>query len=179
MGQCRRPLVVIAADLVSFDACLHESMQCQCRLVVARVLRAILPRGCLLASVLRPLANPLAFSSGPVCEAPQSSLALKVQRTDASSSESILSWCVCSAKNRTNNHKTCAQLNDDGAIYSKCVDFQGPVSGSGRILVSAATGNGNWPCAFGNTPPPTTAESDGAATASAAGAALLGLAALI
>jgi len=71
-------------------------------------------------------------------------------------------------------------IPDDGAIYSECIDFQGPVSGSGRVLVSAATGNGNWPCAFGNTPPPTTtAESDGAATASAAGAALLGLAALV
>ena len=71
-------------------------------------------------------------------------------------------------------------IPDDGAIYSECIDFKGSVSGSGRVLVSAATGNGNWPCAFGNTPPPTTtAESDGAATASAAGAALLGLATLV
>jgi hypothetical protein len=67
-------------------------------------------------------------------------------------------------------------IPDDGAIYSECIDFQGPVSGPGRMLVSVATGTGNWPCAFGPTPPPTT-ESDGAATASAAGAALLGLAA--
>lgn len=67
-------------------------------------------------------------------------------------------------------------IPDDGAIYSECIDFQGPVSGSGRMLVSVAAGTGNWPCAFGPTPPPT-AESDGAATASAAGAALLGLAA--
>ena len=67
-------------------------------------------------------------------------------------------------------------IPDDGAIYSECVDFQGAVTGSGRILVSVATGNGNWPCALGPTPPPTT-ESDGAASASAAGAALLGLAA--
>ena len=68
-------------------------------------------------------------------------------------------------------------IPDEGAIYAECIDFSSQISGSGRILFSAATGNGNWPCAFGNTPPPTTAESDGAATASAAGAALLGLAA--
>ena len=66
-------------------------------------------------------------------------------------------------------------IPDEGAIYSECIDFQGQISGSGRIVFSVATGNGNWPCAFGPTPPPTT-ESDGAATASAAGAALLGLA---
>lgn len=70
-------------------------------------------------------------------------------------------------------------IPDEGAIYAECIDFSSQISGSGRILFSAATGNGNWPCAFGNTPPPTTAESDGAATASAAGAALLGLAALV